>query len=211
MKKLIAISIASIISIMSSFAIEYQGVAQNEDEADAIKKVNETTVYARPFIDGRKFYILEGTYDAEIEKKINRSRMNKKDTVYAETVRFQVPNHSTSKVCAARDGVVISVVQDYKKNDEKVNYIIIYHGDKTYSQYTSLKAKSVKVRVGQKVTTGQLIATVGENEGTPWGQQMGLTVYYYVKGKDNKPVAVSLPVHFKINEKITTVKETDIF
>ena len=56
MKKLIAIAIVSTATIMSSFSAsneDYYNVTSDE-EADLLKKANETTVYSRPFIDKRK-------------------------------------------------------------------------------------------------------------------------------------------------------------
>jgi murein DD-endopeptidase MepM/ murein hydrolase activator NlpD len=68
-----------------------------------------------------------------------------------------------SDVCAARGGVVVTVVQGHDGNgfDKPNNFVTVDHGDGTYGAYHHLKQGGSYVRVGQRVEQGERIAASG--------------------------------------------------
>jgi murein DD-endopeptidase MepM/ murein hydrolase activator NlpD len=116
-----------------------------------------------------------------------------------------------TEVMAIRDGIVIEVVEENSKNcgNESCkkfnNYIIVYHKDGTFSEYTHLKKNGSKVKVGDKVTQGQLIGYSG-NVGWSTGPHLHLVVYLQ-KLKER----VTLKTKFKIDDGTSNVflKEGD--
>lgn len=73
-----------------------------------------------------------------------------------------------SPICAARDGIVHSLKQDSNEGGKTkhyarlANFVIIYHpSDGTFAYYYHLQQNSVKVKVGERVNAGQVIAASG--------------------------------------------------
>lgn len=76
-------------------------------------------------------------------------------------------------VLAAADGKVAKIQSGYIDNKLNVppkvnhltdlwgNYVVLDHGNGEYSYYANLSNASIKVRVGQKVTRGQILASCG--------------------------------------------------
>ena len=92
-------------------------------------------------------------------------------------------NVTGKSVVAAQDGVVItsealrSSSGAYKSYGE---YIMIRHSNGTVTLYAHLKAGSRKVKVGQKVTKGQVIGTVGST-----GNSTGTHLHFEVRVNGN--------------------------
>lgn len=87
------------------------------------------------------------------------------------------------EVLAARGGVVVEVVKKNSRNctsnhkcAEYNNYIIIYHDDGTFAEYVHLKKNGSKVKVGEKIETGQLIGYSGKT-GYASGPHLHFAVY----------------------------------
>lgn len=82
-------------------------------------------------------------------------------------VDFGIPIGDT--VCAARDGIVVGLVEDNKnwmhgpdrKYREYANYLRLYHADETYTDYVHLKHKGTLVALGDTVQAGQPIGIAG--------------------------------------------------
>lgn len=80
-------------------------------------------------------------------------------------VDFLVPENTP--VLAAADGIVTYVKSDSRKGGPTMNYwfdsnfIVLQHLHGEYSRYDHLAHMSAKVRVGQQVQAGQLIAQTG--------------------------------------------------
>lgn len=95
-------------------------------------------------------------------------------------VDFEMPNGT--QIYAARDGVVISVVQEHSiscsTNDceEYNNFILIYQPDGTYAKYAHIKQNGAVVAVGDTVEIGQHIGYSG-NVGWTNGGQLHFEVY----------------------------------
>jgi len=88
-----------------------------------------------------------------------------------------------TEVFAALDGEVVEVKDDSKisgedkKYEKDGNYIEIKHANGEYSEYEHLKFKSAKVKVGDKVRKGQLIALSGA---TGWLAHLGAHLHFMV-------------------------------
>lgn len=78
---------------------------------------------------------------------------------------FSMPEGAT--ICAARDGVVIEVTQNFSEGgttDEfkaKANRILILHDDGSVARYAHLVHNGAKVKVGQKAKAGEPIGLAG--------------------------------------------------
>ncbi|MFY7963867.1 MAG: M23 family metallopeptidase [Chitinophagaceae bacterium] len=102
-------------------------------------------------------------------------------------------------ITAARDGVVINVVDNYniacpnKSCIQYNNYINIYHNDGSFANYAHLKFKGSKVNIGDSVKQGDIIALSG-NTGFTSGPHLHFVCY--LAGMDKRR---SIDTYFKIN------------
>jgi len=80
-------------------------------------------------------------------------------------------------ITAARAGVVVSIENDQtgRGNNPSGNYVRILHDDGTMSVYLHLKRRSIKVKEGQKVAQGALLAQSG-NTGNSTGPHLHFVV-----------------------------------
>ena len=96
-------------------------------------------------------------------------------------------------VYAAFDGVVISVKDDSnnggpdKKFEDDGNYIEILHKYDEISEYEHLLQHSAKVKVGYRVTAGDILAEVGN---TGWSECPHLHFMVYPKGSEYKTLKI---------------------
>ncbi len=85
-------------------------------------------------------------------------------------------------VAAMRDGLVVKVEESNSKNcDTKDciqynNFIIVYHSDGTFAEYTHIEKNGSKVKVGDRVKQGQIIASSG-NVGFSSGPHLHVVVF----------------------------------
>ncbi len=99
---------------------------------------------------------------------------------------FQMPIGTA--VHAARDGVVLELVENNERNCATKNcikynnYLIMYHSDGTFSEYVHLNKNGVKVKVGDNVKKGQLIAESG-NTGWSSGPHLHFSVFRQILDK----------------------------
>jgi len=102
-------------------------------------------------------------------------------------VDFIVPEGT--KVKAALEGIVVDVKDDSdiggedKSFDEFGNYVEIKHANGEYSIYEHIGQGSAKVKIGDRVETGQVIAMSGA---TGWIAQLGPHLHFDVH-KYHKP------------------------
>ena len=112
-----------------------------------------------------------------------------------------------NEIFAARDGVVIKVVDknNYACTDESCkeynNMVTIYHSDGTMADYAHIQQNGSRVKVGDKVKKGSLIAISG-NTGWSSGPHLHFCCYFY-KGTNR----VTIETKFKMGRKIETLKE----
>jgi murein DD-endopeptidase MepM/ murein hydrolase activator NlpD len=85
-------------------------------------------------------------------------------------------------ICAARAGVVMDVAGDFFEGGRsaarygaRANYVRILHDDGTMAVYAHLKLESIRVRLGAKVSRGQVIASSG-NTGYSSGPHLHFAV-----------------------------------
>jgi murein DD-endopeptidase MepM/ murein hydrolase activator NlpD len=102
-------------------------------------------------------------------------------------------------ILAARAGIVVKVVDDNKKScatGECVkynNYILVYHSDGTFAEYTHIRKKGALVMPGDEVVQGQHIAYSG-NVGWSTGPHLHFVVF-----QQNMDSRKSLPTKFKLD------------
>jgi murein DD-endopeptidase MepM/ murein hydrolase activator NlpD len=113
---------------------------------------DETYVYALPFEQGKKVYLVQA-YDSKLSHKGEFA------------LDFKVKQETV--ICAAREGKVIAARSDSDKggrNPENLsygNYISIQHSDGSVAHYWHLQKNGVKVNVGDHVSKGQQIGYSG--------------------------------------------------
>jgi murein DD-endopeptidase MepM/ murein hydrolase activator NlpD len=117
-----------------------------------IKDYDTKYQYDLPFRKGKSFLMYQGyngTFSHQNENSLD----------------FTMPEGT--EILAAREGLVIDVVQSNNKNCPTVscapfgNYVSILHSDGTIAQYFHLQQNGAKVNIGDNVTKGQLIALSG--------------------------------------------------
>ena len=131
-------------------------------------KHNDAYVYYLPYEAGTSHILAQGFNGA-----ISHSGKLK------NSLDFVMP--VGTKVCAAREGVVIGIKEDSNMggNDaslsDKANYIVIYHIDGTFSEYLHLKQYGSAVNIGDTVMKGQVIGYSGTT-----GYSMGPHLHFMV-------------------------------
>ncbi|MDG1475559.1 MAG: M23 family metallopeptidase [Vicingaceae bacterium] len=104
-------------------------------------------------------------------------------------------------ICAARDGIILEVKEDSDKRgktyryEEYGNFIVIYHSDGTMANYFHIKKNGSKVKVGDRVEAGQVIALSGN---TGWSS--GPHLHFQVYGFDKDMEVKSVPTKFRQEE-----------
>jgi murein DD-endopeptidase MepM/ murein hydrolase activator NlpD len=104
-------------------------------------------------------------------------------------------------VLAAREGIVVSVKDNFDKGganrkfEECANIVVIQHEDGTMAHYCHLARHSAKVRVGQKVRVGDLLAASG-NTGFTSGPHLHFAVFRARDGHGRE----TIPVKFRTSD-----------
>jgi murein DD-endopeptidase MepM/ murein hydrolase activator NlpD len=93
-----------------------------------------------------------------------------------------------SDVVAARAGVVRQVVDRHEDFGRRFNLIYIEHEDGTSAFYGHLREGSAKVRVGDRVVQGQLIALSGASGTSLAHLHFGVASSWPVRRPDDLPV-----------------------
>lgn len=117
-------------------------------------KIKDDTsyVYALPFEKGRSHLVVQGYF----------SRFSHRNRIAVD-----IKMKKGTKVCAAKDGVVMRVVENNtrggwsKKNRPYANLIVIQHADGTRTGYWHLRHNGALVNVGDTVKRGQVIGLSG--------------------------------------------------
>ncbi len=128
---------------------------------------------------------------------INKVTATQKDSIahvgnLVHSVDYDAPEGTL--VYAALDGVVISVKDDSNKGglDKKFendgNYIEVLHKHDEISEYEHLRQHSVRVKVGDRVTTGDILAEVGN---TGWSEYPHLHFMVYLKNRPYKTIKIN--------------------
>jgi murein DD-endopeptidase MepM/ murein hydrolase activator NlpD len=145
-------------------------------------KDDKSYIYDLPFEHKKKVFLIQA-YD---------SKFSHKDELALD---FKVKNGT--KICAARDGVVISARADSDKGglkDENLldgNYVSVRHSDGSVAHYWHLQKDGVRVSVGDSVKTGQWIGLSGNT-----GYSAFPHLHFEVQGYDASGNYKQLPTRF---------------
>ena len=118
-----------------------------------IIKDDTSYIYALPYEEGNTFRVIQGYF----------SRFTHK-----ERAALDFSMKRGTRICAAREGVVVRVKEDGKKGglDKKYradgNNIVIQHPDGSRAGYWHLQYNGALVNVGDTVKKGQVIALSGK-------------------------------------------------
>lgn len=140
---------------LSEIPAKYFSFNGSEIGNPAEVSIDTSTRYAYPFPKNRWYKIIQG-YDGSFSHKTDYSRF---------AVDFALAIGDT--VCAARDGVVVGVIEGYsvggrdRKYRDYANFITLYHSDGTFTQYVHLKQNGSFVEIGDTVKINQPIGLSG--------------------------------------------------
>jgi murein DD-endopeptidase MepM/ murein hydrolase activator NlpD len=152
---------------------------------DILKKdYDKDYEYDLPFQKGKSFNVYQG-YNGSLSHRNENA------------IDFTMPEGT--EILAARDGVVAMVVQNNSEGcprqecQQYNNYISIYHADGTFASYVHIKYNGSKVKVGDQVKKGQVIAYSG-NTGWTTGPHLHFVTYIPTIEKNN-----SIPTKFRLD------------
>lgn len=140
--------------------------------APETKQDTSTYLYAPPFEKGQRFLISQAFHG----KKTHKGILNE----YAVDIVMPVG----TKVCAAREGVVLDKLDSYRDSDKvhkkselikRANYVKILHDDGTVAFYAHLKKGSIIVSKKQRLNKGQCFAQSG-NSGDSTGPHLHFAI-----------------------------------
>jgi murein DD-endopeptidase MepM/ murein hydrolase activator NlpD len=146
------------------------------------KEDDSSFVYSLPFETGKKVFLVQG-YESIFSHKESKA------------LDFKVK--TSTKICAARGGVVIASRGDSDKKGLKQenladgNYIFIQHNDSSVAQYWHFKKGGVLVGTGDIITAGQLIGYSGNT-----GYSAFPHLHFEVRGYDRNGRFTDLPTRF---------------
>jgi murein DD-endopeptidase MepM/ murein hydrolase activator NlpD len=149
---------------------------------------DDNAVYTLPFTAGSSFKCTQG-YHGEFS--------HHGPDEFA--VDFKMPEGTP--IVAAREGTVVAVKDDSNKGgasrkyEDMANMVTVQHSDGTMAHYCHLAHRSAKVRVGQKVRAGDLLALSG-NTGFTSGPHLHFAVFKARDGKGRQ----TIPVKFRTAE-----------
>jgi murein DD-endopeptidase MepM/ murein hydrolase activator NlpD len=146
---------------------------------------DDTHMYQLPYPSGLSFPVSQGFHG-----KYSHTAGD------CYSIDFKMPEGSP--INAARDGTIVGIKDDSnvggsdKKYEWDANYILIQHSDGTLGHYVHLQKAGVKVKIGDKVKTGQLIGLSG-NTGHSTGPHLHFAVFKAQTGKQRE----TIPVKFR--------------
>ena len=118
-----------------------------------VVKEDTSYVYGLPYEEGKAYYMVQGYFSS---------------FTHRERAALDFKMKKGTRICAARDGVVVRVKEDGDRGGLKRkyrpygNYVIIQHADSSRAGYWHVKKDGVLVNVGDKVKKGQVIALSGK-------------------------------------------------
>jgi murein DD-endopeptidase MepM/ murein hydrolase activator NlpD len=143
-------------------------------------------VYSLPFENKKKVFLIQAY----------NSKMSHKGELALD---FKVKKKT--KICAAREGVVISAREDSDKGGLKPenmsdgNYISIKHYDGSVAHYWHLLKDGVLINIGDTITKGQVIGLTGNT-----GYSAFPHLHFEVIGNDGTGTIRQLPTRFYTNK-----------
>ena len=143
-------------------------------------------IYSLPFENKKKVFLIQAY----------NSKMSHKGELALD---FKVKKKT--KICAARDGIVIAARKDSDKGGLKPenisdgNYISIQHYDGSVAHYWHLIKNGVLVNVGDTISKGQVIGLSGNS-----GYSAFPHLHFEVVGNDGTGNIKQLPTRFYTNK-----------
>lgn len=160
-------------------------------------KDDSSYLYSLPFENHKKVFLIQG-YD---------SKMSHKGELALD---FKVKKKT--KICAARDGVVVGARGDSDKGGLKPenmsdgNYVSIKHYDGSVAHYWHLLKNGALVNVGDTITKGQLIGLSGNT-----GYSAFPHLHFEVVGYDDKGTYKQLATRFSTNKGIVYLRPAHFY
>lgn len=154
-----------------------------------VDAIAEDYVYDLPYDLGKNLIVLQGAG--------GRFTHSGENVYYSYDFKMPVG----SDVLAARDGVVVRIVDSFKEGGVnpafkgRENFIYIQHADGTIANYAHIKYKGALTSVGAFVQKGDKIALSG-NTGYTTDPHLHFGVFKVVKGGKHK----SVPIRFKTSK-----------
>ena len=142
-------------------------------------KADSSFIYSLPFEKGNSYFLVQGYHSAFSHEGL-----------YALDFKMK----EGTKICAARNGVVISMRQDSDKRGLKPemlsewNYIIIRHADGSEAIYGHLKLNGALVNAGDTVSAGQAIGLSGNT---------GYSAFPHLHFEVSEPAKGQVPTRFE--------------
>jgi len=149
-------------------------------------KADNSYIYTLPFRNKKRVFLIQA-YESSFSHKGERA------------LDFKVKKGT--KICAARNGVVIAAREDSEKGGLKNenlsdgNYISIKHNDGSVAYYWHLQKDGVMVNVGDSVKTGQWIGLSGNT-----GYSAFPHLHFEVQGYDASGQYKQLATRFYTNK-----------
>ena len=143
---------------------------------------DKSYIYTLPFENKKKVFLIQA-YESKMSHRNERA------------LDFKIKKGT--KICAARDGIVITAREDSDKGGLKNenlsdgNYISIKHDDGSVAHYWHLKKDGVVVDIGDTVRTGQWIGLSGNT-----GYSAFPHLHFEVQGYDATGQYTQLPTRF---------------
>ena len=184
-----------------SLVISCVGVSQQQYSIHDLKsgkfKEDSSYIYDLPFENNKKVFLIQG-YDSKMSHKGE----------YA--LDFKVKKKT--KICAARDGVVVGARGDSNKGGLKPenlsdgNYVSIKHHDGSVAHYWHLLKNGALVNVGDTITKGQVIGLSGNT-----GYSAFPHLHFEVVGYDGKGNYRQLATRFNTNKGIVYLRPAHFY
>jgi murein DD-endopeptidase MepM/ murein hydrolase activator NlpD len=147
---------------------------------------DDTYVYHLPYRPGEAFPVSQGFHG-----KYSHTGGD------CYSIDFKMPEGTP--VLAAREGIVAGIKDDSsiggsdKKFEWDANYVLIRHSDGTLGHYVHLQKDGAKVRLGDHVKAGQVLALSG-NTGHSTGPHLHFAVFKAKSGKQRETV----PIRYRV-------------
>ena len=137
-----------------------------------ITKDDTSYIYGLPYEEGKSHLLVQGYFSS---------------FTHRERAALDFKMKRGTKICAAREGVVVRLKEDGDRGGLKKryrpygNYVIIQHADSSRAGYWHLQKDGVLVNVGDTVKKGQVIALSGKT-----GYSFTPHLHFLVWSTDNR-------------------------
>lgn len=223
--------------IVVQFTFDQQGkiagffvTAEQNAAASQFLDYKDKTVFSLPVTGPWTVYqggrtVFDNYHAASIDQRFAYDLMVIRDQRQYSNKGWQLTDFYSynQPILAPAAGKVVSVIDAYDDNPPyhptpdnpaEGNNIVIDHGNGEFSMLAHLKHGSIKVRAGDSVTAGQLIAFCGNSGNSPiphlhyhvqnsatWMKGEGLPIQFHDYLSNGKPVAVGEPSRGEVLEK----------